>query len=430
MNIVFLTNTYLPHVGGVARSVSAFAEQYRSLGHKVLVIAPEFADAPKDEVDVIRVPAIQNFNASDFSVALPIPTGLSDEAKNFGADIIHSHHPFLLGMTAVRLARYLQLPLVFTHHTLYEQYTHYVPGDSAPFKTFIVELATRYANLCDHVFAPSESIRDLIVARGVTKPVEVVPTGVDLELFAAGKRKAARTRYNIPAGAFVIGHLGRLAPEKNLPFLSEAVAEVLAKNPQAWFLLVGSGPSEQGIREQFAAKGLTGRLVMPGILQRQELADALAAMDIFAFSSKSETQGMVLTEAMAAGLPVVGLDASGVREVVEDTVNGRLLKEESVAAFAAALQELIDLSAYRLKKLAANALLTAKKFSLQATARKALSTYKITAGDHAAHNEAEEEGLTNVIALIKAEWDILAGALQSADSAISNALFGDSKKPD
>lgn len=429
MNIVFLTNTYLPHVGGVARSVSSFAEQYRSLGHKVLIVAPEFADVPENELDVIRVPAIQNFNASDFSVALPIPTGLSDEVKNFGADIVHSHHPFLLGMTAVRLARYLQLPLVFTHHTLYEQYTHYVPGDSAPFKTFIIELATRYANLCDHVFAPSESVRDLIVERGVTRPVSVIPTGVDVDLFAGGKRKAARARYKIPTGAFVIGHLGRLAPEKNLPFLGEAVAEVLVKNPKAYFLLVGTGPSEQGIRELFAAKGLAARLVMPGVLQRQELADALAAMDVFAFTSKSETQGMVLTEAMAAGLPVVGLDASGVREVVQDKVNGRLLHDASVSDFAAALQEFVDMSAYRLKKHAANALLTARNFSLPVTARKALSAYKVTIGDHAAHSDSDEEGLTNVLALIKAEWDILAGAIQSADQAISSALFGDPRKP-
>ncbi|MES2607029.1 MAG: glycosyltransferase, partial [Pseudomonadota bacterium] len=232
MNIVFLTNTYLPHVGGVARSVSAFAEQYRSLGHKVLIIAPEFADMPKDEVDVIRVPAIQNFNASDFSVALPIPTGLSDDIKAFGADILHSHHPFLLGMSAVRLARYLQLPLVFTHHTLYEQYTHYVPGSSTQMQTFIIELATRYANLCDQVFAPSESIRDLIVARGVTKPVTVIPTGVDLERFAAGSREQGRSRHGIPDKNFVIGHMGRLAPEKNLEFLAEAVAEVMQNNPK------------------------------------------------------------------------------------------------------------------------------------------------------------------------------------------------------
>jgi 1,2-diacylglycerol 3-alpha-glucosyltransferase len=428
MNIVFLTNTYLPHVGGVARSVSTFAEQYRSLGHKVLIVAPEFADAPKDEVDVIRVPAIQNFNASDFSVALPIPTGLSDHIKAFGADVIHSHHPFLLGMTAVRLARYLSLPLVFTHHTLYEQYTHYVPGDSPQFKTFIIELATHYANLCDHIFAPSESIRDLIVERGVRKPVTVIPTGVDLERFAAGDRKRGRELLKLPPKAFVIGHLGRLAPEKNLRFLAESVADAMQKNLNTWFLVVGTGSSEQEIRDVFAAKGLTERLVMAGTRQGTELVDTLKAMDVFAFSSKSETQGMVLTEAMAAGLPVVGLDASGVREVVIDNLNGRLLYEETVANFSAALQEIIGMSSFRLRKLASGALMTAKKFSMPVTAKKALSTYKITAGDFEAQKtDGEEEGLANVIAVIKAEWDILAGVIQSGDQAITNALFGDKK---
>ncbi|MBS1220006.1 MAG: glycosyltransferase, partial [Proteobacteria bacterium] len=162
MNIVMLTNTFTPHVGGVARSVESFAEEYRKRGHRVLVVAPEFSDMPLEEVDVVRVPAIQNFNASDFSVALPVPSRLAETLDDFRPDIVHSQHPFLLGMTAVRIARYRQLPLVFTHHTLYEQYTHYVPGDSPALKRFVIELATRYANLCDQVFAPSESIRDLL----------------------------------------------------------------------------------------------------------------------------------------------------------------------------------------------------------------------------------------------------------------------------
>lgn len=428
MNIVFLTNTYLPHVGGVARSVSTFAEQYRSLGHKVLVVAPEFADMPQDEVDVIRVPAIQNFNASDFSVALPIPTGLSDDIKAFGADIIHSHHPFLLGMTAVRMARFLQLPLVFTHHTLYEQYTHYVPGHSTQMQTFIIELATRYANLCDQVFAPSESIRDLIMSRGVTKPVAVIPTGVDLERFAAGDGKAGRLQHGIPEKQFVIGHMGRLAPEKNLEFLADAVADVMLKNPQVHFLLVGAGSSEPTLRESFVGKGLGDRLIMPGTLQGKALCDALSSMDVFVFSSKSETQGMVLTEAMAAGLPVIGLDASGVREVVEDQVNGRLLYGDSKQEFIAALQEFVDMSAIKRKKYVTAALATAKRFSMPVIARTALNTYKINAGNKAAEViAAEDEGVTKVLALIKAEWDILASAVQSGSQAISSALSDDRK---
>jgi len=218
MNIIMLTNTYTPHVGGVARSVEAFSKAYRKRGHRVMVVAPRFPNMPEHEKDVVRIPAVQNFNASDFSVALPIPGLLSDILDSFQPDIVHAHHPYLLGMTALRIARYRNLPLVFTHQTRYEQYTHYVPGDSPTLKQFVGELATRYADLSDQVFAPSETIRDLLQERGVTKPIAVVPTGVKLNHFKRGDGARFRAQMNIPEDFFVIGHLGRLAPEKNLAF--------------------------------------------------------------------------------------------------------------------------------------------------------------------------------------------------------------------
>ena len=221
MNILILTNTFTPHVGGVARSVEAFTAEYRKRGHRVLIVAPEFPDMPLDEVDVMRISAIQKFNASDFSVALPIHPQLGDAIDAFRPDIVHAQHPFLLGITALRLARHRGLPLVFTHHTLYEQYTHYIPGDSPALKRFAIELATRYANLTDQVFAPSESVRDLLLERGVTTPIAVVPTGVRLESFAQGDGLDFRRQTGIPETACVVGHLGRLAPEKNLEFLRQ-----------------------------------------------------------------------------------------------------------------------------------------------------------------------------------------------------------------
>ena len=189
MNILIFTNTFTPHVGGVARSVEAFTEEYRKRGHRVLVVAPEFPDMPPDEVDVVRITAIQNFNASDFSIALPLHAHLSETLDDFQPDIVHSQHPFLLGMTALRTARYRKLPLVFTHHTLYEQYTHYVPGDSPALKRFAIDLATRYANLCDQVFAPSVSIQTLLLERGVTTPVAV---GEVFQTYAGGHHRDGR----------------------------------------------------------------------------------------------------------------------------------------------------------------------------------------------------------------------------------------------
>ena len=426
MNILIFTNTFTPHVGGVARSVEAFTEEYRKRGHRVLVVAPEFPDMPQDEVDVVRIPAIQNFNASDFSVVLPIHPALSETIDAFRPDIVHSQHPFLLGMTAVRIARRRDLPLVFTHHTLYEQYTHYVPGDSPALKRFAIELATRYANLADQVFAPSESIRDLLQQRGVVTPIAVVPTGVRLENFAHGDGPAFRRQMGIPEDAFVVGHLGRLAPEKNLEFLAQAVADFRRQSPACTF----PGDRQRPLRRRpcatiFARAGLEARLHVAGILQQQELADALHAMDVFAFASTSETQGMVLTEAMAAGLPVVALDAPGAREVVRDRQNGRLLQEATPAAFSAALQWAAGLSPESLRDLKHAALETAEAFSMPRSADKALACYEALKSGTAAESGKDESAWEEAMTAIRTEWDILKSVAGAGDAALGAGLFSD-----
>ena len=191
MKICMMTNTYLPHVGGVARSVSTFADEYRKLGNDVLVVAPDFEGPPlprRHAAIVERVPAIQKFNGSDFSVSLPLAGGLSDRIDGFAADIVHAHHPFLLGDTALRIGSKKNVPVVFTHHTRYEDYTHYVPFDSPTLKEMAINLSTEFANLCDGVIAPSQSIAQLIRRRGVKTPIAVVPTGVDVKALASGVR--------------------------------------------------------------------------------------------------------------------------------------------------------------------------------------------------------------------------------------------------
>ncbi|WLQ15813.1 glycosyltransferase [Hahella aquimaris] len=418
MNIVMVTNTYLPHVGGVARSVESFTREYRRRGHKVLVIAPEFPNQPQEEEGVIRVPAIQNFNGSDFSMVLPVPGLLGEALDAFQPDIVHSHHPYLLGMTALRVARYRETPLVFTHHTLYEEYTHYVPADRPLFKRFVVELATIYANMTDRVFAPSDSVARLIRERGVRMPISVVPTGVKLQDFQRGEGGLFRHSVGISQEAYVIGHVGRLAPEKNLKFLAEAVAAFMLLNRYAHFLVVGEGPSEAEMRDVFHRYGLADRLHFAGQLQLPHLADAYHAMDVFAFSSQSETQGMVLTEAMAAGVPVAALDGAGVREVVIDQENGYLIKEPSIVEFIGALQHFGAQSRVERRRMQECARLTAESFSLSATAEAALRHYEsLQRLAHISEPETEEQW-ERVLNLIKAEWNIVKGMAGAAGAAI------------
>ncbi len=402
-----VTNTFTPHVGGVAHSVERFTVEYKRMGHQVLVVAPTFEGEDGEDPEVVRVPAIQHFNGSDFSVPMPIPRLVAAEVQTFDPDIVHSHHPFLLGDTALRVAAWRDIPVVFTHHTLYERYTHYVPVNQSRLAHFVVELTTGYCNLCDAVIAPSRSIERLLRHRGVTSPIKVIPTGIDLERFQAGDGAAFRRRRGIAANACVIGHVGRLAEEKNLAFLAAAVARFLASRAESRFLVVGEGSAQETIAGKLAERGLADRLLAVGRLMGRELANAYAAMDVFAFASHSETQGIVLVEAMAAGVPVVAVDAPGVREVVRDRKNGRLLPHDSEEEFAAALRWVVDLDRDRRGRVAASLAATAKSYSGPVTAEKSLALYSKLIGQRPAPKWLEESLWASAKRRTEEEWHIL-----------------------
>jgi len=234
MNILIMTNTYKPLLGGLEKSIESFAREYRKRGHRVVIVAPQYPGMRPEE-DVIRVPAVENFNGTDFSLQLPLPGTLQEALGEFRPDIVHSQHPFLVGDTALRVASKYNVPLVFTHHTLYEENVHYMPGNEEALKRFMIELSTGYANLADGVFAPSESVMQLMKDRGVQSPIHIVPTGIYVKDFTRGAGKALRKRLHIPSHSFVVGHMGRLAPEKNLEFLARAVAAFMKENPEAHF---------------------------------------------------------------------------------------------------------------------------------------------------------------------------------------------------
>lgn len=422
MNILMMTNTYLPFVGGVPKSVELFTEYYRRHGHRVVVVAPEFKNRPKDEQDVIRVPAVQNFNGTDFSVRLPIPGFLSARLEHFQPHVVHAHHPFLLGVTALRIAHRFQIPLIFTHHTLYEQYTHYLPVDNPAVRKLAVEIAVRYANLCDEVFAPSQSLAAILRERGVTSPLDVVPTGVKTEQYARGNGQAFRHRQGIPEGAFVVGHVGRLAREKNLPFLARAVSLFLKEAPEARFLVIGQGPAEDELKELCRQMGTAEKLRLVGTLEGQELIDAYQAMDVFVFASKSETQGMVLVEAMAAGTPVVALDAPGARDVVEDHKQGRLLEREDESMFAAALRWIRGMEPSARARLVGAARKQAEAFSMEACANKALAMYQ-RLWHHYQHQVERDESLWGrALRRIETEWDVISQLTTAAERAVWKEL--------
>jgi len=419
MNILLMTNTYKPLVGGLEKSVINFSKEYREAGHRVIIVAPEFPDM-QEEKDVIRVPAMKHFNGSDFSVQLPIQGTLTEALGNFIPHIVHSQHPFLIGDTALKIASKFNVPLVFTHHSLYEENVHYMPGNEEALKRFMIELSTGYANLADHVFAPSESVMLMMQERGVTTAIDVVPTGIYAQQFARGAGKSFRKKLNIPADAFVVGHVGRLAPEKNLEFVTRAVAKFLKKEPKAHYLVGGTGPSQEPIKEIMAKEGLGDRLHLAGMLKGKDLVNAYHAMDVFVFASQSETQGLVVTEAMASGIPVVAVDAPGVREVVKDGVNGRLLLHESMEDFVSALKWIKKQPALQNKKIKKACKETAQGFLMKDCAQKALNIYvSLTINNGFSRRNKEDSFWSNAIHSFQTQWGLAKNLSQATGAFMS-----------
>lgn len=372
MKIMMVTNTFTPHVGGVARSVQQFTDQYRKQGHQVCVVAPgAVGKRYHDDINTIRIPAAEDVGGSSFY--LPVLTKSMEANVRlvsvlFRPDVIHSHHPFLLGTLARKLSDLFKKPLIFTHHTMYEHYSHVVSKNSiAP--TMLKNLPTAYANMCDRVIAPSTSTLETIRSRGVRTPISVLPTGVDIEKFSKGSKHTWRRRLGIPENAAVVGHVGRLAPEKNLEFMASALKELRKKFSSIWFLIVGDGSAKKEFEKNM--KGVS-RTCFTGSLSGQDLIDAYHSMDVFVFSSYSETQGMVLAEAMATGLPVVALKAPGVVDVLVDGTNGYMLELENPLAFAKATAWAL----HNKKTLSRAAKKTALEFSQETCARKAVELYK------------------------------------------------------
>lgn len=345
MRIAMFTNTYAPIVGGIEKSVATFAADLGEVGHEVVVVTLRQGDDPEED-GVLRLPALPAAVGGRYAWKLPGDGGLAEALDAFSPEVVHAHQPFLLGDSAYRQAAKRGLPLVFTNHTLYERYADRAfLAEFAALERAARTLAVVYANRCDKVVAPTESVAAILAEQGVEPGIEIVPTGIDVAAFSRGDGRRFRERHGIPAGAFVAGHLGRLIPAKRVVYLAEAVASFLAGTPDAYALFCGEGESVGEIRECFVAAGVADRLVLLGNLPEGEVADAYAAMDLFAFASLTDTQGIVLLEAMAAGLPILALRATGPQDLVPDGRCGRLLDPAATPAqFADGLAEFAGLA--------------------------------------------------------------------------------------
>ena len=342
MRIALFTNNYLPFCGGVTISVETLRRGLEARGHEVWVMAPRFRGSHDGAPGVIRYPSIPATTYPEFPLAIPYAPAVTARVRALDVDVFHAHHPFLLGPAAERLARRAGRPLVFTYHTRYEKYAHYVPLTRPLVEAAAVRLSTRFAARVDAVIAPSVVVRDELVRRGVQAPVAVVPTGVDLQRFRPGDRRAARRALALPEDDPVLLYVGRLDREKSVDRVLLAFERVASTVPRARLLVVGHGKEAERLRRRAAMLTAAGGVQFFGVRAHDTLPVCYQAADLFLFASETETQGLVLAEAAACGLPAVAVDASGCDEVVRDGDTGLLTKNDPTALAEAAIGLLLD----------------------------------------------------------------------------------------
>jgi glycosyltransferase involved in cell wall biosynthesis len=380
VRVLFISDVYFPRVNGVSTSIRTFRQDLVDQGVDTRLVAPRY-DAPPDaapeEPGVLRVPAARvPRDPEDRRMHWRALTRALDALPGSEFDLVHIHTPFVAHYAGVRFARRANLACLATYHTFFEEYLHhYLPVLPRRLAKLLARSFTRsQCAAVQALIAPSEPMREVLTGYGVTTPIHVLPTGLAADRFRAGDGRAFRAHAGIDAQRPLVTYIGRVAHEKNIGFLVQVFRQVLERVPEALLVIAGEGPAREPLRQQVAHLGLEAQVHFAGYLERDSaLLDCYAAADVFVFASRTETQGLVLLEAMAQGAPVVSTAELGTRSILVPGC-GALIVPEQQEAFAAAVVRVLTEAGLR-EELATRGRAYARNWSSAAMARRLAELY-------------------------------------------------------
>ncbi len=377
MRIGMMVDMYKPHVSGITNYVALNKQILEKQGHKVYVFTfgdPAYED---DELYVIRSPGLP-VNVQEVGFHLSFRYSQTAQIKLRAMDVCHVHHPFLSGPLALRYCKPAGIPVIFTNHTRYDLYSqYYIPGPlgDAVGTTFLQAYLPDFCQRCDLVIAPSPGILKVMHETiHVTAPIKVIPNGIDLSPFEAPARRFSRAQVGLPEAAVVLMYVGRLSPEKKLAFLLRAFFGVAAACPEPVLALVGDGPELDNLRDQADRSGFGERVRFLGTIPYADVPGHLALADAFVTASDTEVHPFSLIEAMAAGLPTLGIQSPGVGDTIVDGENG-FLSASDLAEFTAKLMRLV-LEAETRQRFGVRSRELARQYDIQRTSQAMLAEYE------------------------------------------------------
>jgi glycosyltransferase involved in cell wall biosynthesis len=379
MRIAMFTNNYYPFIGGVPISIDRLTRGLRGLGHHVTIFAPEYPDQPPDaDPGIVRCKLMRYHKSKEFNFAIAniFSRELDAEFLRRDFDVIHLHHPFWMGVKGMNYGKKYGIPVVFTYHTRFDHYSHYVPLMKTFFKHYISHsIVKRFSSKSAAVFAPTRTARNYLVELGVKKPIEVLPTGIEL-LREQPEGGASRLRSKFaPNGEFLLCTVSRLAPEKNIFFLLRGIRYIKEHSSVPFrCVIAGEGPERESMEAYIREAGLEDTVTLLGKVPPDKVAEIYYASDLFVFASVTETQGMVLLEAMAGHCPVVAVLSGGVDDVVVDGYNG-YRTHENAAEWSRRVMALME-NPDKVREMSQNAFVSARRYSIEAMAAQAAQIYR------------------------------------------------------
>ncbi|RIH86005.1 Alpha-monoglucosyldiacylglycerol synthase [Calidithermus terrae] len=333
--IGLFTDVYLPNPNGVSTSIYLLLRELRRMGHDAWVMAPEGPNDPTGEEAVVRIPSVAYPFFEGQRLAMPSSRYLPTKFE-----IIHTHTPLFLGMWGSGLARRRGIPHVSTFHTHYEKYAHYIPGLAVldRYTGVIQSISRAFYNRCEVVIAPTEPVKALVESYGVERPIRVIPTGVDTDIL----EQAPEVPSPWPEGKRRLITVGRLGKEKSFEVVIEALA-LVRQHLDAYLVHVGEGPEEAHLKAYAAKLGVLEHVTFVGAVPYRAIGGYYRHAEVFVFASETETQGLVLWEAQAMGVPVVAVGAEGTLQGVDEGRSGYLVPPRDAAQMARrALEVLAD----------------------------------------------------------------------------------------
>jgi len=344
MNILLISDVYFPRVNGVSTSVRTFTEQLQKLGHYVHLIAPDYGVQTEDEAWITRVPARAiYFDPEDKLMKYREILRHLPALKNKKFDLVHIHTPFVAHYAGLKLAKLLQIPVVETYHTFFEDYLHHylpwIPKLAA--RSLARLISKKQCNQVDAIVAPSQPMLDVLRTYGINSLAKVIATGLQAHSFAEADGEAFRAKQGIAQNRPTLLYVGRVAFEKNIDFLVRVTKLLIVETPDILLVITGEGPAEPSLRVLVKTLGIEKNVQFIGYLDRNtELNACYKAADIFVFASKSETQGLVLLEAMAQATPVVAIAELGTASILVEG-QGCMIATEDETEFAQKVHALL-----------------------------------------------------------------------------------------